>query len=178
MVNWQSSLWKRWIIRIQGVASVGRRFHGWSSRRRRAAGCRFGLECLEDRLVPALVSVSVVPFYDFVSISSNAPVSIDVLANDFDPDGTLDASSLTISSGPSRGTVTVQQTDAGPVVLYTPGPSVSRLVVDDPRDVNDGDYSRGHLSLREAILLANADTDSFTSRGSSTTSRLTDGPGV
>lgn len=233
------------------------------------------VESLEQRTLLSGIAVQTakapVANDDSASTAPDAAVTIDVLANDFDPDGTLNLSSLAISSGPTHGTVALQQTildlndDGSPVgnglgsalsgvvgqdgritlavsgtgdfgftgahqqsgdfalfvrlgesdfsnfdpgvfdfrftgsltpgeaepfsrfgltpgtsfvawidntvgsvapdtvlglmgpnvVVYTPD-AVQRLVVDDPRDVNDGNYSPGHLSLREAVLLANA----------------------
>lgn len=239
---------------------------------------------------------------DSAATAPDAAVTINVLANDFDPDGTLNFSSLAISSGPAHGTVAFRQTildsndDGSPVgdnrgsalngvvgldgritlavsgygdvdftgahgqsgdfalfvrlgesdfsnfdpgvfdfrftgsltpgeadpfsrsgltpgtsfvawidntvgsvapdtvlgligpnaVVYTPDPgAVQRLVVDDSRDVNDGNYSPGHLSLREAVLLANAgyrdvfrytvrDNDGLLSRQATVTIEVTD----
>jgi hypothetical protein len=115
---------------------------------------------------PATVTITVrdlppVAELDVASTLENTQFAIDVLANDFDPDGTVDPSTLAISSNPARGTVAVQ--DA--MVIYTPDPGAAAAVmVDDPLDIDDGDYSAGHLSLREAVRLANADrfTDVFT----------------
>ena len=102
---------------------------------------------------------------DLVFTAEGTPVSIDVLANDFDPDGSFDSATLTVTAAPAHGTISVQSSPFGPpIFVYTPDPDTRQtLVVDDPRDVVDGDYSPGHLSLREAIFLANTpgDTDSF-----------------
>ncbi len=109
---------------------------------------------------------------DSGSTAKNTPVVIDVLGNDNDPEGPLDFSALTITSAPARGTVSLQLVHADPddpgspvvsmAVLYTPDPSLgAELVVDDPVDRNDGNYSPGHLSLREAIFLASNYTDQF-----------------
>lgn len=109
---------------------------------------------------------------DSASTAKNTPVVIDVLGNDNDPEGPLDFSALTITSAPARGTVSLQPVHADPddpgspvvsmAVLYTPDPSLgAELVVDDPVDRNDGNYSPGHLSLREAIFLSSNYTDQF-----------------
>lgn len=119
----------------------------------------------------AAVTVSVLnqpPFASdtFAATSEDAPVDIDVLSNVFDPDGVLNSASLTMTSPPARGTVAFLEMNGSRLARYTPDPRLAQavLVVDDPKDVNDGNYSKGHLSLREAILLANADpgSDSFT----------------
>jgi hypothetical protein len=118
------------------------------------------------------VQVDVLPAEDQPPILSesvaatqeNTPVAIDVLAGAYDPDLVLDPASLVITSASTRGTAVVQQTDNGPVIVYTPATGVSAtLVVDNPADVDDGNYLPGHLSLREAIRLANADayTETF-----------------
>lgn len=101
------------------------------------------------------------------STPENTSVRMDVLANDVAAfqDGSIDRSSLLIHSQPARGKVLLRQTVSGPVVEYTPNRGTSgQLLVDDLVDTDDGNYSPGHLSLREAIRLANADryTDSFT----------------
>ena len=104
MVNWQSRLWKRWITKLMDLPKA----------RRRAGGrrCSLTLERLEERLVPTLVQPPVA-IADSASTAGNTAVGIDVLANDFDPDGTLDAFSLTVSSAPAHGTATVQKSFDG-----------------------------------------------------------------
>ena len=54
---------------------------------------------------------------DTDSTPEDTPVTTDVLANDFDTDGTLDTASLAIITPPSNGTVTV---NADGTVTYTP----------------------------------------------------------
>ena len=103
---------------------------------------------------------------DSGTTTENTPVVIDVLGKvvAIAPDAMLVPSTFLMTSGPQRGTVTFQQTDNGLMATYTPNAGHSpTLVVDDPLDKDDGNYSRGHLSLREAIKLANDDryTDSF-----------------
>ncbi len=102
---------------------------------------------------------------DSATTDEGKPVAIDVLANDSDPDGALVPNTLTVVTGPTRGTVAVQQTSTGQSVLvYTPDRKAApaTLVIDDPSDVADGNYSQGHLTLREAVQLANADRYSET----------------
>lgn len=300
MTSWLARLWKRWTPKIDDLAPVA-----YSPLRRsvpRGRRARLGLEILEDRLVPAVQPVS---GDDFASTNQSTPVVIDVLANDFDADGTLDASSLMVSSGPAHGTVTLREdvlffdddgspvgnglasalggvvgtdcriklavtgnpdfdftgshTEAGeyalfvrlgeidftnfdsgvfdfqftgnltpgavnsftiagqtpgtsfiawidntsgsgtpntvlgvvgpPQYVYTPDPGFTRppLVVDNPVDENDGDYSAGNLSLREAIYLANAgyadvfhytvqDDEGLVSNEATVTVHITDSP--
>src|SRR5205823_2703358 len=72
----------------------------------------------------ATVSVHVTPVNDapvavadVVTTAEDTPVSISVTANDFDVDGNLDPTTVTITSRPASGTASVL---AGGVVLYTP----------------------------------------------------------
>ena len=55
---------------------------------------------------------------DSVTIDEDVEVAIDVLANDTDPDGALDANSVRIVDGPTHGTATVDI--ATGLVIYTP----------------------------------------------------------
>lgn len=75
----------------------------------------------------ATVTINVTPGLPGAPVAGNVvtsttfgtPVSIDVLANDTDPSGTLVPSSVAIVSQPSFGTATVNRTTG--VVTYTPG---------------------------------------------------------
>jgi large repetitive protein len=55
---------------------------------------------------------------DTASVSENGVVIVDVLANDTDPDGDLDPTTVTIVAGPSHGTVTVDPTTGR--ITYVP----------------------------------------------------------
>ena len=102
------------------------------------------------------IFVQQMAYPDEAATTSNTPVVIDVLANDYAYPGALVPATLLVTSGPSRGSIRFEDTDSGRVVVYTPAASIStNLVVDDPIDRDDGNYSAGHLSLREAIKLAN-----------------------
>ncbi len=57
---------------------------------------------------------------DAVSTTIDAARAIDILANDFDSNGTLDASSVAIKSQPNHGTLAVNSNSG--VVTYTPDP--------------------------------------------------------
>jgi gliding motility-associated-like protein len=74
---------------------------------------------------PGTVTVTVTPVNDApvavndaASTNENVPVSIPVLANDFDVDNTLDPSTLTITASPQHGTVSINPSTG--VVTYTP----------------------------------------------------------
>ncbi len=54
---------------------------------------------------------------DSVSVSQNTTYTITVLGNDTDPQNNLDPSSVTVTSGPANGTVTI---GAGGTIVYTP----------------------------------------------------------
>lgn len=55
---------------------------------------------------------------DAASTAEDTPVAIDVLANDYDPDGTIDKTSVTIDTAPANGRVVVNRVTG--VVTYTP----------------------------------------------------------
>lgn len=105
---------------------------------------------------------------DDVATIEQVSVLIDVLANDQPAEAgiPLDPGSLQISTPPRRGRVDLLQRDNGWQALYTPCPQggAAELIVSELSDRDDGNYSPGHLSLREAIKLASADrfTDTFT----------------
>ena len=78
------------------------------------------------------VSVNVPPTAvdDVVTLPEDKKFKIDVLANDSDSDGTLDNDTVTITSGPSDGTVKVK-TD----------PANKGKIEYDPKNVPAGDYT-------------------------------------
>src|SRR6185437_16002273 len=55
---------------------------------------------------------------DTASTPIDTPVSVDVLANDSDPDGTLDPASVAVFTGPAHGGTTVDPTTGA--ITYTP----------------------------------------------------------
>ncbi|HEY7591098.1 MAG TPA: Ig-like domain-containing protein [Candidatus Limnocylindrales bacterium] len=57
---------------------------------------------------------------DSVATSEDTPILIDVLANDVDPDGDIDPTSVTVQSGPANGTTSVDPVTG--LVTYTPDP--------------------------------------------------------
>lgn len=104
---------------------------------------------------------------DRATTAENTPIVVNVLANDAAALENLNLKhqSLTLATGPRRGTVAFQSTSSGWKAVYTPQRGTAEsLMVDDPSDRDDGKYSKGRLSLREAIRLANSDryTDTFT----------------
>ncbi|MDH3631818.1 MAG: tandem-95 repeat protein, partial [Gammaproteobacteria bacterium] len=78
---------------------------------------------------------------DSASVAEDGSVDVDVVANDTDLDGTIDPTTVVITSGPSNGTVSVNATTG--VVTYTPnanyfGPdSFSYTVEDDDGQVSN-----------------------------------------
>ncbi len=112
MARWQSRLWNRWIEGVAtGGASVRRGFGRCDRRRRRHRAVEWLAERLEARLVPALVNLaSVLAQDDVVSTDANTSVTVDVLANDLDPEGTLDPLTLTITTEPTHGYAVVRRT--------------------------------------------------------------------
>ncbi len=186
MVNWQSRLWKRWISKLMELPEA-RRLRGRSARRRVGGRRRsLTLERLEDRLVPAIV-LPPVAIADAATMNTNSHVTIDVLTNDFDPDGKLDLSSLVITSIPAHGTVVVEQAGFGgnevfsPVVLHPFGysllPSINGVVDQDgtielrtygaPPPGSPGGYGDYPLFVRLGESdFSNFDADVFDLRGS------------
>lgn len=119
----------------------------------------------------AVVTVNPPPILqdDSASTTENMPVAIPAFANDEaqGPSAVLVPSSVAIVAAPARGRVVLRQAAGEPVLVYTPNQgSPSRLVVDEASDVDDGVYTAGRLSLREAIKLANNDryADTFSYR--------------
>ena len=102
---------------------------------------------------------------DIATTDNNSPLAIDIFGNDVDFDNAIVPASFVLVAGPTRGGIELMDSDSGPAVRYTPTRQIpEELVVDDPRDIDDGIYTPGHLSLREAIALANSNrgyTDSF-----------------
>ena len=90
---------------------------------------------------PATVSITVEPVpdppvavNDEVSTDEDVAIDIDVLANDTDPDGDIDPTTVTITSQPDHGSVSVDPVTG--VVTYTPdqdynGPDSFAYTVDD-----------------------------------------------
>ncbi|MDH3632000.1 MAG: retention module-containing protein, partial [Gammaproteobacteria bacterium] len=78
---------------------------------------------------------------DSASVAEDGSVDVDVVANDTDLDGTIDPTTVVITTGPSNGTVSVNATTG--VVTYTPnanyfGPdSFSYTVEDDDGQVSN-----------------------------------------
>ncbi len=71
-------------------------------------------------------------------------------------------SALTKSVGPRTAAVHLGSNDGDEnpfdIALTASVSPPTNLLVDEAGDVNDGDYSTGHLTLREAIALANSDS--------------------
>jgi FtsP/CotA-like multicopper oxidase with cupredoxin domain len=55
---------------------------------------------------------------DRATTSLNTPVTIHVIANDYDPDGTIDPASITITTSPNRGGTAIPDSDG--TVVFTP----------------------------------------------------------
>jgi len=60
----------------------------------------------------------VVAYDDYDSTPKNTPVDIDILDNDYDPNGVVDPSSASVTSNPSNGTVSVDPVTG--LATYTP----------------------------------------------------------
>jgi hypothetical protein len=60
---------------------------------------------------------------DFANTITNQSVAINVVANDSDPDGSLDLTSISVSTPPANGTISINFTTG--VITYTPNPGFS-----------------------------------------------------
>jgi hypothetical protein len=76
-------------------------------------------ECLEIRQLLTVADGNLSPkaLRDVVATMGNTPIVIEVLRNDSDPDGSLDVSTVKVSSGPKAGTVEVLASGS---VKYSP----------------------------------------------------------
>ncbi|BAV05896.1 gliding motility-associated C-terminal domain-containing protein [Filimonas lacunae] len=73
-----------------------------------------------EALLVITVDAKPVAANDNATTTQNTPVAVDVTANDSDPDGSVDKSSVTIVTPPAHGAVTVDPVTG--VVTYTPDP--------------------------------------------------------
>src|SRR5262245_37195357 len=80
------------------------------------------LEVLEDRSLPS-VTLPFTPSDDVVDTDAGNAVQVDVLANDFSPNGRLNAGTLQVATNPAHGTTMV---DPGlGAIIYTPAAGFS-----------------------------------------------------
>jgi Ca2+-binding RTX toxin-like protein len=78
----------------------------------------------------AIVTLNVIPNQppvaadDSADVQQNSPTPVFVVGNDFDPDGSIDFTSIVITQAPSHGTATTLPVGSFPpgFVLYTPSP--------------------------------------------------------
>ncbi|RLF42398.1 MAG: hypothetical protein DRN12_00290, partial [Thermoplasmata archaeon] len=115
-----------------------------------------------------LINVSNVPPVaadDFVTTNEDTPIWIHVLDNDYDTDGTLDPSSVTVISSPNHGTTNVNTTTGE--ILYTPD---ANYYGSDSFEyqVEDDDSSRDSAIVNISIISVNdppvANNDSYTTQ--------------
>ncbi|MGV6846616.1 MAG: Ig-like domain-containing protein, partial [Lutibacter sp.] len=76
-----------------------------------------GSETTETANVTVTVYTSPFAIDDEVTTDANIPITIDILENDYDQDGTIDPSSVTITTVPTNGSVIV---NSDGTVTYTP----------------------------------------------------------
>ena len=107
---------------------------------------------------------------DSASVTEDGSVDINVVANDTDLDGTIDPTSVVITTGPSNGTVSVNAVTG--VVTYTPnanyfGPdSFSYTVQDDDGQVSNVAAVNLTVSDVNDVLVAVVDSASVAEDGS------------
>ena len=63
--------------------------------------------------------------FDIGIATEDTPLSIDVLANDSDPDSNIDPTSVTITEAPKHGTTSINPTTG--LIIYTPDPNFNGL---------------------------------------------------
>src|SRR5262245_34559175 len=80
------------------------------------------LEVLEDRSLPS-VTLPFTPSDDAVDTDAGNPVTIDVLANDFSPNGKLNAATLQVATNPAHG-ISIVTPGLG-AIIYTPAAGFS-----------------------------------------------------
>ena len=85
---------------------------------------------------------------DAAATDVNVPVTINILANDTDIDGTLVPSSVTIVSGPTNGTVTINP--ATGALTYTPNPGFAGgdLIIYTVKDNEGGVSNQARVQIR------------------------------
>ncbi len=115
---------------------------------------------------PALVTISVVPNLPPVALPDTAtttvdtPVSVDILANDSDTDGTLDPASVSVVAAPGHGTTGVDSLSGA--IIYTPQTSfvgvdsLTYTVADDGGAVSN--VARVTITVVDLRPVAVADT--------------------
>ncbi len=91
---------------------------------------------------------------DNVQVLAGAPVSVDVLANDSDPDGVLDATTVTVTGVPSSGLISVDPVTGS--VTYTP---VENLPGNDSFTYVVYDTEGGVSNEATVTLVAGVDSD-------------------
>src|SRR6516162_4933908 len=74
------------------------------------------LECLEQRLAPAIPPTAL---DDTASTFANVPVQIDILSNDSDPDDFIDPTTIALTHAPANGSVNLTGAFPG-YFQYTP----------------------------------------------------------
>jgi gliding motility-associated-like protein len=92
---------------------------------------------------------------DDVNLTTVAPVSIDVLANDYDPDG--DEITIVSVTNPSKGSVNIENGDEGGRVIYTPEGTQAFTTtftykITDPGGLTDEALVTIHYSIEELLV--------------------------
>ncbi len=95
-----------------------------------------------EALVTIRVGSSPIASDDQLTIPEDTPGTVDVLANDSDPDGTIDVTTVAITNAPANGSVSVDPVSG--LVTYSPdqdfsgGDSFSYSVQDDESNTSNG----------------------------------------
>ncbi len=107
---------------------------------------------------------------DTASGGKNSAITIDILSNDSDPDGTINPASVVILTNPTKGTVTVDTTPSSPnfgKAIYTPSPALYTTTSTDTftytvKDNNNGTSNTATVTLNIILLLPTAVNDTAT----------------
>jgi hypothetical protein len=97
--------------------------------------------------------------YDEVVTEQDAAITIDVLANDYDPDGTLDTGSVQIIDTPDKGAAVV---NADGSITYTPNPGVVATTDTFTYTVNDNDGGTSNAATVGILIQHPTETEDVT----------------
>ncbi|MEI6729209.1 MAG: Ig-like domain-containing protein [bacterium] len=107
---------------------------------------------------------------DTASGGKNSSITVDILANDTDPDGTISPASVVIVTGPTKGTLSINTTAASPDLgkaTYTPNPAQYSTSSSDTftytvKDNNNGVSNTATVTLNIVLFLPTAVNDTKT----------------
>lgn len=101
---------------------------------------------------------------DVASVETSESISVDVLANDTDPDDNLDESSLAIAVDPAIGTAAVVDVDGTPEILFTAGDTggvatIGYVVCDDTGLCANGELTITVVAAEDCTIIGTEGDD-------------------